>query len=74
MSFSRVRRGMRACGSSTAYGEGMAARVGGRNLAITWIVGVLCAAVVGALVWLSLPAGPKMLYMIGQLIDGTVPR
>lgn len=58
----------------SAYGEGMSARVGGRNLAITWIVGVLCAGIVGALVWLSLPAGPGLLYMVGQLIDGTVPR
>ncbi|MFS2242138.1 hypothetical protein [Microbacterium sp. OR16] len=52
----------------------MAARVGGRNLATSWIVGLLCAGVVGALLWMSLPAGPGLLYMIGQLIDGTVPR
>ncbi|WP_309128414.1 hypothetical protein [Microbacterium sp.] len=52
----------------------MGARVGGRNLAISWIVGVLCAAVVGALLWLSLPAGPGLLSVIGVLLDGTVPR
>jgi hypothetical protein len=52
----------------------MAARVGGRNLAISWIVGLLCAAVVGALMWLSLPAGPGLMFMFGHLLDGTVPR
>lgn len=52
----------------------MAARVGGRNLAISWIVGLLCAAVVGALLWISLPAGPGLLFMVGHLLDGTVPR
>ncbi|MEV7632165.1 hypothetical protein AB0N64_07145 [Microbacterium sp. NPDC089318] len=52
----------------------MTARAGGRNLAISWIVGVLCAAVVAALLWLSLPAGPGLLYMLGHLLDATVPR
>lgn len=67
------RRGMLVSRPSSAYGEDMAARVGGRNRAITWIVGFLCAGIVGALVWLSLPAGPGLLYMVGQLLDGTVP-
>lgn len=57
-----------------AYALAMGARVGGRNLAISWIVGILCAAVVGALLWLSLPAGPGVLTVIGILLDGTVPR
>lgn len=61
-------------GARASYGVNMAARVGGRNLAISWIVGVLCAAVVAALLWLSLPAGPGLLYMLGHLLDGTVPR
>lgn len=61
-------------GQSRAYGEHMAARVGGRNLAISWIVGLLCAAIVGALLWLSLPAGPGLLYMVGHLLNGTVPK
>lgn len=56
-----------------AYRMGMSARVGGRNRAITWIVGILCAAVVGALLWLSLPAGPGLLVVVGHLLDGTVP-
>ena len=60
-------------GAREAYGESMAARVGGRNLAISWIVGLLCAGVVGALLWLSLPAGPGLLFVVGHLLDGTVP-
>lgn len=59
---------------SEAYGVHMTARAGGRSPAISWIVGVLCAAVVGALLWLSLPAGPGLLFVIGRLLDGTVPR
>lgn len=51
----------------------MTTRVGGRSLAVSWIVGVLCAAVVGALLWLSLPAGPGLLVVVGHLLDGTVP-
>ena len=51
----------------------MAARVGGRNLAISWIGGLLCAGGVGALLWLSLPAGPGLLFVVGHLLDGTVP-
>ncbi|WP_417556015.1 hypothetical protein [Microbacterium sp.] len=49
----------------------MAARVGGRNRVISWIVGLLCAGVVGALLWLSLPAGPGMLALIQQMLPGT---
>ena len=30
-------------------------------------------SVVGALLWLSLPAGPGLLVVIGHLLDGTVP-
>ncbi|HTN56192.1 MAG TPA: hypothetical protein VLZ82_08395, partial [Microbacterium sp.] len=56
-----------------AYGERMTTRVGGRSLAASWIVGILCAAVVGALVWVSLPAGPGLLVVVGHLLDGTVP-
>jgi len=40
------------------------ARVGGRNLAISWIVGLLCVGVVGALVWFAVPAGPVLVDMI----------
>jgi hypothetical protein len=51
----------------------MTTRVGGRSLTASWIVGILCAAVVGALLWLSLPAGPGLLEIVGRLLDGTVP-
>lgn len=40
------------------------ARVGGRNLVFSWIVGLLCAGVVGALLWFALPAGPVLAEMI----------
>ncbi|MFD5226472.1 hypothetical protein ACFWHT_12690 [Microbacterium sp. NPDC058342] len=49
----------------------MRARVGGRNLAISWIAGVLCAGVVGGLVWLSLPAGPSLLAIVGMMLGGS---
>ncbi|MGB3732360.1 hypothetical protein [Microbacterium sp.] len=48
----------------------MAARVGGRNRAISWIVGLLCAGIVGALLWLALPAGPGMLALLEQMLPG----
>jgi hypothetical protein len=49
----------------------MVARVGGRNRVISWIVGLFCAGVVGALLWLSLPAGPGMLAILQQMLPGT---
>lgn len=58
---------------SRAYGDGMTARVGGRSPAVSWIVGILCTAVVGALLWMSLPAGPGLLAVLEYLLDGTVP-
>ena len=61
-------------GPTEAYGEGMTPRVGGRSLVASWTVGILCAGVVGALLWLSLPAGPGLLVVVGHLLDGTVPR
>ncbi|WP_344819221.1 hypothetical protein [Microbacterium soli] len=48
----------------------MTARVGGRSTAASWIVGILCAAVIAGLIWLSLPAGPGMLAILGDLLDG----
>jgi|GEM_PF-1110111 len=51
----------------------MTTRVGGRSLVASWIVGILCAAVVGVLLWLSMPAGPGLMVIIGHLLDGTVP-
>ncbi|GAB3595258.1 hypothetical protein GCM10027408_00760 [Microbacterium tumbae] len=40
--------------------------MGGRNLAFSWIVGVLCAGFVGLLVWLAVPAGPVLVEMVGD--------
>lgn len=49
------------------------ARVGGRNLAASWIVGLLCAGVVGLLVWLAVPAGPVLVDMFGQSLRQLTP-
>ncbi|GAA3940538.1 hypothetical protein GCM10022383_18020 [Microbacterium soli] len=57
-------------GRRRAYGVVMTARVGGRSTAASWIVGILCAAVIAGLIWLSLPAGPGMLAILGDLLDG----
>lgn len=48
---------------AASYGWGMA-RVGGRNLAASWITGILCAGVIGALVWFALPAGAVFAEMV----------
>ena len=37
------------------------ARIGGRNTAIAWLAGVLCAGVVAGLFYLAAPMGPVML-------------
>ncbi|MGF6822429.1 xanthosine utilization system XapX-like protein [Microbacterium sp. ZKA21] len=49
------------------------ARVGGRNLAMSWIVGILCAGVVGALLWLAIPAGPAVIEMVGDSLRQLTP-
>ncbi len=55
-----------------SYGEDMA-RVGGRNPVISWIVGMLCAGVVGALLWLAVPAGPAVLEVVGNGLRQLTP-
>ncbi|UWF77206.1 MULTISPECIES: hypothetical protein [Microbacterium] len=50
----------------------MGARIGGRNLVASWIVGVLCAAIVAALLWLALPAGPGLVVVLTALLDSTL--
>lgn len=45
----------------------------GRNLVASWIVGILCAAVVGALLWISVPAGPGLVLIIEHLLKGVSP-
>jgi hypothetical protein len=45
------------------------ARVGGRNTVFAWTVGLACAAVVAALVWLAAPLVPAGLLFVGEKID-----
>ncbi|MBW8764144.1 MAG: hypothetical protein JF592_16460 [Microbacterium sp.] len=49
------------------------ARVGGRNLAISWIAGMLCAGVIVGLVWLALPIVPAMAQFVGEGMRSILP-
>lgn len=49
------------------------ARIGGRNLAISWIAGVFCAAVVLALIWFAIPLLPAMASFIGDGLRAILP-
>ena len=44
------------------------ARIGGRNLWLAWPAGLLCAGVVGALVWLAVPAIPGTVLFVGDTL------
>jgi len=44
------------------------ARIGGRNLWLAWPAGLLCAAVVGSLVWLAAPAVPGTVRFVGDTL------
>ncbi|MFG6503215.1 hypothetical protein [Microbacterium sp. P05] len=44
------------------------ARVGGRSAWIAWPVAVICAAVVGALVWLAVPGIPSAVSFVGDTL------
>ncbi len=44
------------------------ARIGGRNTAIAWFVGVLCAGVVAGLFYLAAPMGPVMLHYVAGVL------
>lgn len=46
------------------------ARIGGRNSWIAVPVGVICAVIVGALVWLSLPMLPVTVAWVGDTLRG----
>jgi len=46
------------------------ARVGGRNSVLAWIAGIFCAAVVGALVVLAVPAVPAAVTLVGETLRG----
>ncbi|MBT2483358.1 MULTISPECIES: hypothetical protein [unclassified Microbacterium] len=49
------------------------ARVAERNLALSWFVGVLCAGIVGALLWLSLPLVPFLAEFAGDALRSALP-
>lgn len=44
------------------------ARIGGRNLWLAWPAGLVCAGVVGALVWLAAPAVPGTIAYVGDTL------
>lgn len=44
------------------------ARIGGRNSAMAWVVGLVCTAVVGALLVLAVPALPVGFQMMGDTL------
>ncbi|MGO1508836.1 MAG: hypothetical protein ACTHZW_12405 [Microbacteriaceae bacterium] len=49
------------------------ARADGRNLALSWIAGLICTGVVAALVWLALPMGPVMVQYVGDTLRTVLP-
>lgn len=51
----------------------MAARVGGRNLAMSWVVGILCSAVVVALIWFAIPMVPVLAEFAGTVLRQIAP-
>lgn len=51
------------------------ARIGGRNTAFAWFVGVVSLAVVVGLVWLAAPMAPVVFGWTGQIVDSAMnPR
>lgn len=49
------------------------ARVGGRNLGISWVAGVICVGIIGALLWLSMPMLPVLAQFAGDALRSTLP-
>lgn len=49
------------------------ARVGGRNLGMSWFAGIVCVGVIGALVWLSLPMLPVLAQFAGDALRTALP-
>ena len=47
--------------------------MGGRNLGMSWFAGIVCAGVIGALIWLSLPMIPVLAQFAGDALRGTIP-
>lgn len=51
------------------------ARIGGRNTAFAWLVGVVSLVVVVGLVWLAAPMAPVVFAWTGQIVDAALnPR
>ncbi|WP_156118309.1 hypothetical protein [Microbacterium sp. ZOR0019] len=49
------------------------ARVAGRSIAMSWFAGVVCAAIIGTLVWLSLPILPVLAAFAGDALRTALP-
>ncbi|WP_186307542.1 hypothetical protein [Microbacterium sp. 1.5R] len=49
------------------------ARVGGRNLAMSWIAGLLCTGVVLGLVWFAIPIVPALASFAGDTLRSLMP-
>lgn len=49
------------------------ARVGGRNLGMSWFAGVVCVVIIGALLWLSLPMLPVLAEFVGEGLRKALP-
>ncbi|MBO9627097.1 MAG: hypothetical protein J7484_12075 [Microbacterium sp.] len=49
------------------------ARVGGRNLAMSWIAGILCTGVILGLMWLAIPIVPAMAEFVGDGLRNALP-
>lgn len=49
------------------------ARVGGRNLGMSWFAGIVCVGIIGALVWFSLPMVPVLAQFAGDALRGALP-
>lgn len=47
--------------------------MGGRNLAMSWLVGLFCIALVAVLLWLALPMGPVMVQFVGDTLRTMAP-
>ncbi len=54
--------------ASAPYAEGMA-KVGGRNAAFAWIVGLVCLGIVGVLAFLALPLIPATVAWVGDTVN-----
>lgn len=51
------------------------AKIGGRNTAFAWLVGLVSLAVIAGLVWLAAPMTPVVLAWTGGVVDGALnPR